>query len=333
MKLNKFLSAALTVAMVGTTFSATAFAEDSQIQQLDNGTYRATLQCLHETKEQLSMCDPMFVHTADVTLTDDSMDVSVYLANPVPAFPEQGADGTVKNVKITIGETQYEFTSDMETKAEKKFDVSNSLFGIEAGESYTTQGLSVNLPRTALEELQVGAKVDAYVNVVMNSDQVFRFRLSGFVPTESVKDPEPEKDPVPETDPAVKETKSAQITADVAEQISEPSYSVVVPEKIALGTLSAEKDNTASYDVKVIAKDLNGSSVTVGAVEAGKLLSGKNEIAFTNTFKSQTVSQDTAEAGVTFNGNINVSKTAVEKAAAGNYTGTTTFTINFVPAK
>lgn len=330
MKLKKLLSAALTVAMVGTAFSATALAAPKEYA---NGKYTATVHFLHETKDQLSMCDPLFVHTADLTFTDDTLSLEMYVANPVPAFPEQGADGTVKNVKITIpdsayGPQEYEVKSDMETKAVKEFDTSNSLFGIEAGSKLTTQKLSVDLPRKAISELEKGAKTVAYVNVVMNNESTLRTQLSDI---KAVEESKPDAG-TPEV-PTVTETKSSQITADVKEVISKPEYNVTVPQSIALGTLSSEKDNELSYKVNVKASNLNGATVTVTAPESGKLLSGKNEIAFANSFGTKSVSKDTAEAGQDLTGSVKVTKETVKAAKAGNYAGTTTFAINFAPAK
>ena len=330
MKLKKLLSAALTVAMVGTAFSATALAAPKEYA---NGKYTATVHFLHESKDQPSMCDPIFAHTADLTFTDDTLSLDVYVANPIPAYPDQGAEGTVKNVKITIpdsayGPQEYEMTSDMETKAVKEFDTSSPLFGIEAGSKLTTQKLSVDLPRKAIAELEKGAKTVAYVNVVMNNDATLRTQLTDI---KAVGESKPDEG-TPEV-PTVTDTKSSQITADVKEVISKPEYNVTVPQSIALGTLSSEKDNELSYKVNVKAANLNGATVTVTAPESGKLLSGKNEIAFVNSFGTKSVSIDTAEAGQDLTGSVKVTKETVKAAKAGNYAGTTTFTINFAPAK
>ena len=325
MKLKKLLSAALTVAMVGTVFSATALAAPKEYA---NGDYTATVHFLHESKNEPSMCDPLFVHTADITINDDKMSLEMYVANPVPAFADQGKDGTVKNVKIVIpdmayGPQDYVVKSDMETKAVKEFDTTNPLFGIKAGDKLPTQKLSVDLPTSAISELEKGAKTDAFVNVVMNTDVVLRTQISDIKLVEESK---------PEV-PTVTEEKSSQITANVEEVVSEPEYMVTVPESIALGTLSTEKENALAYNVNVKASNLNGSTVTVTAPESGKLLNEKNELAFENTFGTKTVAQDTAEDGQNLEGTLSVSKEAVKSAVAGNYTGTTTFTINFVPAK
>lgn len=46
------------------------------------------------------MCDPIFVHEADLTLTDTEAELTFYVAYPIPAFPDQGTDGTVLDVVI-----------------------------------------------------------------------------------------------------------------------------------------------------------------------------------------------------------------------------------------
>ena len=117
-----------------------------------------------------------------------------------------------------------------------------------------------------------------------------------------------------------------QITANVEEQISAPTYTVTVSEAVAMGTLSGEADNTMEYKVNVVAADLNGT-VSVTAPEAGQLGSGENTLAFTNSFGTQTVTADTE--GTDLGGAIGVSAEAVAAAAAGNYTGTTTFSITY----
>lgn len=74
------------------------------------------------------------------------------------------------------------------------------------------------------------------------------------------------------------------------------------------------------------ATDLNGK-LTIQAPTFGKLTSEENELVFTNTFGTQVVDADTE--GTTLNGTLGVAATAVKAAVAGNYTGTTTFTISY----
>lgn len=93
-----------------------------------------------------------------------------------------------------------------------------------------------------------------------------------------------------------------------------------------MGTLSTEKDNVTEYSVEVDAANLNGE-LTISAPSAGSLTNGDNTLAFANSFGSQSVTEDVADK--TLSGKLTVSGADVAKAAAGNYTGTTTFMISY----
>ena len=68
------------------------------------------------------MCDSIFAHEADVTVNDDSVDLTFYVAYPIPSFSDQGADGTIKDVVLTVDEQEYTAESDITTKPVKTFD-------------------------------------------------------------------------------------------------------------------------------------------------------------------------------------------------------------------
>lgn len=257
------------------------------------------------------MCDPIFCHEADVVLTDDSAELTFYVAYPVPSFSDQGTDGTVKDVVLTVGEDQYQAESDITTKPVKTFDAAGALFGINAGDELTTQVLTVELPRDVLDELEAGTvAASAYVNVVMNTTQNFFVKVTDLQASGG----------------ASEDTQDMQITANVEEKISQPSYMVTVPDSVAMGTLSTEKNNVYTYAVDVEASDLNGK-LSISAPEKGSLASGENTLDFTNSFGTQTVSEDTA--GSKLSGSIGIAAADVAAAAAGNYTGTTTFSITY----
>ena len=195
------------------------------------------------------------------------------------------------------------------------FDTTASLFGITEGESYPTQVLTVDLPRDAVDDLEAGTvSASAYVNSVMNSTQSFFIQVTDLQSVGGTPQ-EPSAD-----------TKDMQITANVEESVSAPSYTVTVPSSVELGTLSTEEDNAMPYVVDVTASDLNGE-IAVTAPETGSLTSDGNTLAFSNSFKTQTVNADTA--GTKLSGTISIGKDAVAAAKAGNYTGTTTFTITY----
>lgn len=310
MKLKKILSGAVTAALLGTMMCTTAFAADYA-----DGEYTGEIHFLNANGSgNNSMCDPIFCHEAEVVLTDDTAELTFYVAYPIPAFSDQGTDGTIKDVVLTADGTQYAAQSDITSKPEKVFDTTAALFGINEGDKLPTQVLSVELPRDILDDLEAGTvSASAYVNVFMNTTQNFFIKVTDLQAAGSSEEP-------------AEESKDMQITAEVKEEISAPSYTVTVPEAVSLGTLSTEKDNSQEYTVKVTASDLNGT-VSVAAPGTGSLTSGENSLAFANDFGTKTVSSDTA--GTDLTGNITVTAEAAAAAAAGNYTGTTTFAISY----
>ena len=309
MRLKKITAGAVAAAMMATMMCGSAFAADYA-----DGDYTGEIHFLNANGTgAASMCDPIFVHEAEVTLDADSAELTFYVAYPIPAFPALGTDGTILDVVLTVDGTEYEAESDITTKPEKVFDTTSSLFGITEGESYPTQVLTVDLPRDAVDDLEAGTvSASAYVNSVMNSTQNFFIQVTDL---QLVGGGETDAD-----------TQDMQITADVEEQISSPSYNVTVPSSVNIGTLSSEKDNAMPYAVDVEADSLNGT-VSVTAPETGSLTKGDNTLAFTNSFGTKTVSEDTT--GTKLSGTISISAEAVEAAAAGNYTGTTTFSITY----
>lgn len=317
MRLNKIVSGAAVAAMLGTMMCTTAFAAD-----YTDGNYTGEIHFLNANGSgAASMCDPIFVHEAELALTADNAELTFYVAYPIPAFPALGTDGTILDVKLTVNDTEYTAESDITTKPEKVFDTTSSLFGINEGESYPTQVLTVDLPRDAVDDLEAGTiAASAYVNSVMNSTQNFFVQVTNLqsVGGETENPDQPE---VPAED-----TQDMQISAEVDEVVSTPSYTVTVPSSVEMGTLSTETDNSLSYTVDVEASNLNGT-LSISAPETGNLTSGDNTLAFANSFGTQNVTADTE--GSQISGAISVSASDVAAAAAGNYTGTTTFSITY----
>ena len=310
MRLNKIVSGAAAAAMLGTMMCTTAFAAD-----YTDGDYTGEIHFLNANGSgDYSMCDPIFVHEAELALTADNAELTFYVAYPIPSFPDLGTDGTILDVVLTVDGTEYTAESDITTKPEKVFDTTSSLFGITEGESYPTQVLTVDLPRDAVDDLEAGTvSASAYVNSVMNSTQNFFIQVTNI---QSVGG---------ETEPA-EETQDMEITANVEEVVSAPDYTITVPSTVALGTLSTEEDNSLPYTVDVAASNLNGT-LSVSAPETGNLTSGDNTLAFANSFGTQNVTADTEDGKLS--GAISVSASDVAAAAAGNYTGTTTFSITY----
>ena len=311
MRFRKVLSGAVAAAMMTTMMCGTALAAEPA-----DGSYTGEIHFLNANGSgNNSMCDPIFVHEADVELTADSAELTFYVAYPIPAFPDLGTDGTILDVVLTVDGTEYTAESDITTKPEKVFDTTSVLFGITEGESYPTQVLTVDLPRDAVDDLEAGTvSASAYVNSVMNSTQNFFIQVTDLQSVGGTPQ-EPSAD-----------TKDMQITANVEESASAPSYTVTVPSSVELGTLSTEEDNAMGYEVDVKASDLNGT-VSVTAPESGSLTSDGNTLAFANSFGTQNVNADTENTKLS--GRISIGKDAVSAAKAGNYTGTTTFSITY----
>ena len=317
MRLNKIVSGAAVAAMLGTMMCTTAFAAD-----YTDGNYTGEIHFLNANGTgAASMCDPIFVHEAELALTADNAELTFYVAYPIPAFPAMGTDGTILDVVLTVNDTEYTAESDITTKPEKVFDTTSSLFGITEGESYPTQVLTVDLPRDAVDDLEAGTvAASAYVNSVMNSTQNFYVQVTDLQSVGGETE-DPDQPEVPAED-----TQDMQISADVEEAVSAPNYTVTVPSSVEMGTLSTEADNSLSYTVDVEASNLNGT-LSVSAPGTGNLTSGDNTLAFANSFGTQNVTADTENGQLS--GAISVSASDVAKAAAGNYTGTTTFSITY----
>ena len=305
MRLNKIVSGAAAAAMLGTMMCTTAFAAD-----YTDGDYTGEIHFLNANGSgKYSMCDPILVREAELALTADNAELTFYVAYPIPAFPDLGTDGTILDVVLTVDGTEYTAESDITTKPEKVFDTTAKLFGITEGESYPTQVLTVDLPRDAVDDLEAGTvSASAYVNSVMDSTQNFFIQVTNIQSVGGA------------------DTKDMQITADVQEVVSEPTYTVTVPGSVELGTLSTEEDNSSPYTVDVAASNLNGT-LSVSAPETGNLTNGDNTLAFANSFGTQNVTADTEDGKLS--GAISVSASDVAAAAAGNYTGTTTFSITY----
>lgn len=320
MKIKKIAAFALS-AVMALNMCATVFAAEAEPTTQANGDYTGTIHFHNASNPaNYSMCDSIFAHAADVTLTDTNAEVTFYVAYPIPAFSDQGTDGTIKDVTMTVEGQTYTGRSDINTKAKKTFDTAGALFGINAGDELATQAVTVDLPRSAVDSFDDGIDTSAYVNVFMNATQDFVVKITDLKAKETTGNDNTED---------TENEKSMEITAEVAQPVSEPSYTVTVPASAALGTLSADEDTSVKYDVTVKASDLNGT-LSVTAPETGKLTSDGNELTFTNSFGTKTVTADTEET--TLNGTLKVAAADVKAAAAGNYTGTTTFTI-FYTAK
>lgn len=154
------------------------------------GTVSVTMNS--DGQKRSSICDPLFAEKADVAVTGDMATIKLYVAFPVPGFPDLGKDGTLKNFVITYQGKDYLADSDITSKPVRKAKATNPMFGVVEGKDMTTQVLTVQLPKDALQETFLDVK--AYVNVVMNTDVNFDMYLKDLAlePVEPVI-PEPEQ--------------------------------------------------------------------------------------------------------------------------------------------
>ena len=62
------------------------------------------------------MCDPIFVHEAELALTADNAELTFYVAYPIPSFPDLGTDGTILDVVPYSRWNRIQAESDITTK-------------------------------------------------------------------------------------------------------------------------------------------------------------------------------------------------------------------------
>ena len=109
-------------------------------------------------------------------------------------------------------------------------------------------------------------------------------------------------------------SESMKISADIVQEDQKPSYMVVVPSSVALGSLSTQTDT-------------------------GVLHNQENTLEFTNNFGKQQITADQVrEANAAggeqiLQGALTIAAEEVSGAKAGNYTGTTTFAISYAANK
>ena len=137
------------------------------------GTMPVTM--LKENKDAPSMCDDMFAANAAVELQGPNAVIRLLVANPIPGYPDEGKDGTIKDMTLTFQGKKYKAESLLGSGAMMTVKKDNTLFGLKKGEKIPAQVLSFTVPKAVLEAGTVAAS--AYVNVVMNSDVDFRIQM------------------------------------------------------------------------------------------------------------------------------------------------------------
>lgn len=256
----------------------------------------------------------LITKTADLTINGDNAEFSIYVANPVPYGDGiTSENGSVTNCKITVDNTAYNGTVDVQN-TKKIFSASTGLFKIEEGAELTVDTVTFTLPKSSLESDDVSYTLDVHVNPIMNADVSLLLKVSNIAKS------------TPAPAPTEETNQNMTVTADV--EAPAPSYIVTVPSSVAMGTLSAENDNTKTYSVKVEAANMGDGYLDISTAATGKLTSGSNTLAFSNALSNNTGINDNA----TVTGTLKVNASNVASAAAVNYTGTANFVISYYAA-
>ncbi len=312
MKLKKMLTTVVAAALLMGNMTIPTFAE--QTGRVD-GTYTAKSTMLAQGKTTLSMCDPLFVETADITISGDNAVIKSYVAFPVPAFPEDGKEGTVQNVSLSYQGQNYDAVLDLETKPLKPMKKTVPLFGTTEGKEISTEIVSFTVPKAALDEEVL--TVSAYVGVVMHSNVKFDLKLENIKLVKAAEGGE---------DKPGKNDRSLTVKATVA--ATQSTYTVTIPEAISMGELKLKQDNEKNYDVKVDIEAGNDAGyVKISAADQGELKAGGSSIAFRNNFGTKEFRQSGTESAT-----LSVLAKDLKNKKPGDYTGTTVFHIEYLTA-
>lgn len=331
MKLNKLTSTIAALALAATTFMGAGVT--AQASNLSNGEYTAdvTMWQYYAPTSQ-SMCDSLFAQKAEVTVSGEYAEITLYVASPIPNFADDSATavangGIMKDTVAVIGEARYE--SDYTVASiNKYFSKTGSLFGITEGNQYTTDMIKVVVPTSAVMNgsgvgdgnIEKMIHIESFVNVFMNRTENFYMELTDI---QSVSSEGTEDDNNLEL-PSQSETLSATVTATVAK--NESTYLVTVPTSIELSELSTSDDTSVPYDVTVefskIGNDALSVEVTTEATGSIRESVSGYELAFANDFGTQTFTETKTVVG-----NVNVKGADVFNAEAGDYAGTVSFVI------
>ena len=320
---KKAAASVLTLCMVAGMGGMNVFAADGAPQYADDYIYTAKLSI---TTEEPYMNFTAALFDTDVYLTVNhklggAEGYNVYAnAYIVETIPSNGTKEPIADVVLNYknGGIHHQHCANFD-HTERTFDIDAQGYGIKAGDYLMAAPISFGGEVSNIKELETGV-AGSYKftdGTVVNAT----FKLSDFVLTRDHGKPV-----TPEVKPDEQSSQSAQITANVA--APKPTYSVTIPEAIAMGTLSPETDNKTAYTVDVTAENLGTGKVVVSAPAAGELLSGENKLAYANSFGTQETSVTAA-----LNGEFTVTAADVKAAAAGDYTGTANFAISYFAGK
>ena len=161
------------------------------------GHFTATISMRHEADiNKASMCDGLFHRTAQIDVKDGMATMTVYVVDPVPAFPD--LKKTVSNIRLHYNGKEYIATLDQSKKENKYFDLKPSF--IDPAGSYPASPITVTLPYEALVQSVNGKlKCTAFVDAIMNTDVTFYVVLDGLpdAPPAPTVPPKPVTPPTP----------------------------------------------------------------------------------------------------------------------------------------
>ena len=254
-----------------------------------------------------SMSDPLFDRTAKVTVNGDTAAMEILVAYPIPSFPEEGKDGTLKNFTVFFDGKTYEAKSDITSKPLMTVKTTNELFGLTEGDKIPAQVLTVELPKAALLEKNLQAA--AFVNSVMNTDVEFAIALS------NLRDDDTAQPPVPETQTAkpVIDPNGGKFQESIKVTITAEDGAVIYYTTDG----SEPTENSTKYTGPITLKET--ATVKAAAKAEGKTLSAAASADFLKE-KPKTVAPTIEPNGGDFHDSVTVTLQCADPDAAIYYT-------------
>lgn len=152
-----------------------------------DGSYTADVSMRKSSDfSSLSMCDSLFYSKADIIFEGTDATVTLYVIDPIPAFPSTGTPLT--NVKYMYKSSDYKANVSTANKEAKYFPSAAGF--IDTPGNYYTSKIVTTIPKQAIaDSANKGLMIEAYVNAVMESTQEFYIVFSnlsgGNTPTET----------------------------------------------------------------------------------------------------------------------------------------------------
>lgn len=255
-----------------------------------DGNYTVAVTAKKTGTDSASMLDSYLYKTADLIIADGKGTLHFYVKK-----------------YYSLGIECLEFIADKNKKLEKTDEAA-----VIDGEVY--DAYKYELKDLDTESYEMESKI-----IIMGMDVNFELVIDW------KKQVEGSTEFLPDNSESKEESRQeVSISAEV-EETNEASYQVTIPASIGLGTLSKTENSATEYEVYVeISGFFDGSFVTVSAPATGTLKKNTSIISFTNDFGTQKFTKSTAKKA-----KIQVKAEEVQQAEAGNYVGTTVFTIQY----